>query len=156
MRLVGKIEASDEKVVAAFSLIEAMVGMMVLSVLILSLYAAIAWGFAIMRLARENIRATQVMTEKMETIRLYNWDQVNSNGFIPLTFSVPYYPIGQTNGSGLTYFGTLSINNVDFGNSYDVDMKQITVTLNWTNANLPRARTVQTLVSRYGLQNYIY
>jgi prepilin-type N-terminal cleavage/methylation domain-containing protein len=156
MRLVGETEASDEKVVAAFSLVEVMVGMMVLSVLILSLYAAIAWGFAIMRLARENIRATQVMTEKMETIRLYNWDQVNSNGFIPPTFSVPYYPIGQTNGSGLTYYGIMSINNVDFGNSYDADMKQITVTLNWTNANLPRTRTVRTLVSRYGLQNYIY
>ena len=156
MRLVGGIEDSDGKVVAAFSLVEVLVAMVVLGVLLVSLYAAIAWGFAVMRLARENIRATQVMTEKMETIRLYNWDQVNSNGFIPLTFSVPYYPIGQTNGSGLTYYGRMSIDNVNFGNSYDVDMKQITVTLNWTNANLPRTRTVQTLVSRYGLQNYIY
>ena len=156
MRLVGGIEDSDGKVVAAFTLVEVMVSMVAHGTLIVSLYAAIAWGFAIMRLARENIRATQVMTEKMETIRLYNWDQVNSNGFIPRTFSVPYYPFGQTNGSGLTYYGTMSIDNVNFGNSYDADMKQITVTLNWTNANLFRTRSVKTLVSRYGLQNHIY
>lgn len=137
-------------------MVEVMVAMGVLGTLILCLYAAIAWGFAVMRLARENIRATQVMAEKMETIRLYNWDQVNSNGFIPPTFSVPYYPLGKTNGSGLTYYGTMSINNVAFGDSYDADMRQVTVTLNWTNAHLPRTRTIQTLVSRYGLQNYIY
>src|SRR5258707_2277441 len=106
MRVVSGIESGKRRMLAAFSLVEVVVSMGILGALIISLYAGIAWGFSIMRLARENIRATQIMTEKMETIRLYNWDQINSNGFIPTTFSVAYYPLGQTNGSGLTYYGT--------------------------------------------------
>ena len=156
MRFVSGIEWTNKKGAAAFSLVEVMVAMGVLGILILSLYAAIAWGFATMRLARENIRATQVMIEKTETIRLYNWEEVTTNGFLPRSFSVPYYPVGQSNGSGLIYYGTLTVTNAALGNSYDSDMRRVIITLNWTNAHLPRTRTITTLVSRYGLQNYIY
>ena len=137
-------------------MVEVLVSMAALGTLILSLYAGMAWGFSVIRLARENIRATQVMAEKMETIRLYNWDQVNSNGFIPKTFDVPYYPPSITSTSGIVYHGTLTVTNAALGNSYDTDMRKIIVTVNWTSGKLPRTRTVQTLISRYGLQNYIY
>ena len=156
MRFRRGVHCSSRREPAGFSLLEVMVGMAALGALILSLYAAIAWGFAVMRMARENIRATQIMAEKMETIRLYNWDEINSNNFIPKTFSVPYYPLGGTSGVGLTYYGKMTVTNVFLGNSYDQDMRRVIVTLNWTNANLARTKSIETFVSRYGLQNYIY
>src|SRR5207244_2048787 len=101
MRLWSNKRAPKETTQNGFTLIEVLIGMAIVGGLIITLYTGLAWGFRVIRLARENIRATQVMAEKMETIRLYNWDQVTSNGFIPSTFNVPYYPVGQTNGSGV-------------------------------------------------------
>ncbi|PYI84618.1 MAG: hypothetical protein DME26_12950 [Verrucomicrobia bacterium] len=156
MRLWSNKRAPKETTQNGFTLIEVLIGMAIVGGLIITLYTGLAWGFRVIRLARENIRATQVMAEKMETIRLYNWDQVTSNGFIPSTFNVPYYPVGQTNGSGVIYHGTMTVTNATLGTSYDPDMRRVIVTLNWTTGQLPRTRTIETYVSRYGLQNYVY
>jgi hypothetical protein len=51
-----------------------------------------------MHLARENIRATQILEEKMEVVRLFNWDQVvNLPGYIPTNFIAPFYANNPTN-----------------------------------------------------------
>ena len=70
----------------AYSMVELLVAMAVLGVMFVSLYSGFSAGFAIIELARENLRATQILQEKMETIRLYTWDQVNTPGFIPTNF----------------------------------------------------------------------
>ena len=46
------------------------------------------YGFLTMQRVRENQRATQIMLEYAETIRLYNWDQVNDPTFISRNFSM--------------------------------------------------------------------
>ena len=51
-----------------------------IGVISVTLYIAIAQGFAATQVARENLRATQILQEKMETIRLYGWDQINVPG----------------------------------------------------------------------------
>src|SRR5437870_1691715 len=81
----------------AFTLVEVIVCTAIVSILFVSLYGGIASGFSLVTLARENLRANQVILEKMETIRLYNWDQVNSNGFLPSSFTAPFYPSVITN-----------------------------------------------------------
>jgi len=58
-----------------------MIGTVVAAIL-----SGIMTGTFTMRMARENLRATQIMLEKVETIRLYSWNQVTSNGFIPTDF----------------------------------------------------------------------
>ena len=78
----------------AFSLIEVMIAMLVTIVMFVSLYLGFAQGFGVIQLARENLRSTQVMEEKTETIRLYTWEQINSNSFIPTTFIAPFYAVG--------------------------------------------------------------
>ena len=40
--------------------------------------------------------------------------------------------------------------------SYKTNLKLITVTVNWTSGNVPRSRQMTSLVSKYGLQTYIY
>src|SRR5687767_14388252 len=60
----------------AFSIIEVLVALAIAGVLFTSLYAGISAGFVVIETARENLRATQIMVEKLETIRLYTWEQI--------------------------------------------------------------------------------
>jgi len=68
---------------SAFTLVEVMVGVGVMGIMMVSLYAGFAFGFNQIRLARENVRAIQVLEERMEVVRLLNWNQViNLPGYI--------------------------------------------------------------------------
>jgi len=142
-----------------FSLVEALVGMAIAGTLLVALYASLAWGFASLRLTRENLRATQILTEKMETIRLYAWDQLTvETNFLPTNFTATYYPPGTTNsfGAGTLYSGKLSLTSVSLGTDYDDDIRRITVEVEWTTAGIKRRRSLSTYVSQYGLQNYVW
>lgn len=106
------------------------------------------------RMAQENDRATQILIEKSEGIRLYNWDQINSNGFIPQDFTIAYDP-ASTN-QGITYTGRMEIGPTAVGSTYSNDLLAITVRLSWQTGGLQRQRELTTFVSRYGLEDYIY
>ena len=142
---------------AAFTLVEILVAAAVLAVMAIALYGGISFCFANITLARQNLRATQIGLEKMELIRMYSWEQVNSNGFVPPTFTAPYYPtIGANTNGGLTYYGTTVITNLDLGTPYSPEMREIIVTLNWTNKNVAQSLRMNTYLSQYGMQHYIY
>jgi hypothetical protein len=96
------------------------------------------------------------MLEKTETIRLYNWDQLNTASFVPATFTQAYDPQSATNNQGIIYSGTVTISNVPFTNSYSADMKQVTVRVTWKTGELNRSREFTTFVARDGLQDYIF
>ena len=150
--------ASRRRFRAAFSLVEVLVAMGIIGVLFVALYAGFLSGFRVLHLARENLRATQVMLEKMETLRLYSWQQLNTSGFIPGSFTARYDPTA-TNNAAMTYYGTISISNYSsiYGSvSYASNIRVVTVQVVWTNSGLRRTRVMSTLVSRNGLQNYIY
>jgi hypothetical protein len=132
-----------------------MVGIAVLSICFVSLYAGISSGVQVIQLSRENLRATQIMVEKMETIRLNSWEQVISGTNLPPNFTENFYPPGITS-KGITYYGTLDIRNVPFFTSYAADMRQVIVTVRWTNFNVPRSREMRTYVARNGMQNYVF
>ncbi len=120
-----------------------------------ALLTGITSGFFTMRMARENLRATQIILEKVETIRLYSWDQINTPGFIPATFTQVYDPT-RTNSAGLTYNGTMTITTPAISNSYKDDLRMLTVNLSWTTGSIPRTRQFSTFIARDGLQNYTY
>jgi hypothetical protein len=109
-----------------------------------------------MQMARENLRATQIMLEKMETIRLYSWDQVNRQGFIPATFVNYYDPQGAPGQKGVAYQGTMQILPCDITSSYNPQMKKVIVTVTWTTGHLQRTRQFTSYISRYGMQDYVY
>ena len=138
------------------TLIEAMVAMGVFGTTFVSLYAGISMGFAIIGNARENLRATQIMVEKMETIRLYSWDQINTTGFIPTSFTEKYYPQGGINKTGVIYNGGVTVAAGPTGLAYSSDMRRVNITLNWTSGGRTHNRSMSTYVTRNGLQNYIY
>src|ERR1044071_1652450 len=92
---------SSEK---AFTLAEVLVAVGVIAVLFVTLYIAMAFGFAVTRSERENLRATQILVERMEGFRLFTWDQLSDTNLNPLTFTKDYYPLATGSQSkGITY-----------------------------------------------------
>jgi len=126
--------------------------------MVITLYGGISFGFSNVTLARQNLRATQIALEKMEITRMYSWEQINSNGFVPTNFTAPYYPSisGSLTNGGLTYNGSTIISRVNRNAAYSNDMRQVTVTLNWTNHNTLQTLRMSTFLSQYGMQRYIY
>jgi type II secretory pathway pseudopilin PulG len=158
MRIRSAIRTLGLRSCRAFTLIEALVGFAVTAVALVSLYAGITYGIGLTQVTRENLRATQLMLEKFETVRLYTWDQINgTNGFvIPVSFTNAYAVDTTGKASGVVYTGSMTIVDAPLGTTYSSDLKLVTVTLNWISAGVPRTRTMQTFIARQGLQQYVY
>lgn len=170
MKPHGHGELLSQQTTRAFTLPEVMISVGLVAVMFVSLYGGISAGVAVVSVARENLRATQILTEKMETMRLYNWSQINSNGFIPTTFTTQLFPTtaattlaastgsstSTVTGSGVTYYGTVTMSVPDISASYSNTMRLVIISLTWTNGNMARTREMQTYVSANGLQQYIY
>ena len=139
-----------------FTLVDALFAMAIAGIMFFAMYSGLAFGFQVIKMARENTRATQVMLEKMETIRLYTWTQITNAGFIPTNkFTVPYYAVG-TNCS-LMYTGQIFIQPSGLGTSYADNMLKITIQVDWSPmGQTNRTRTMSTLVSKNGMQSYVY
>src|SRR5262245_53420616 len=110
MRLVWKrttrfVSYKRRHCCAAFNLVEIVVAIAILGVAVVALYSALLSGFRVAQLSREERRATQIMVELMDTLRLYSWDQVTDPTFTPKKFDIEYDPVGATNGGtgGFTY-----------------------------------------------------
>lgn len=143
---------------AAFTLVELMVGVLIFSIAVAALCLTISFSVATTRSAQENLRASQIMVEKMEYMRLYNWAQITNDAAIPKTFTAVFNPSStdSPNGNGnMVYHGQISINPVWFNSNCATNMRLVTVTLNWTSKR-PQARRMQTFVARNGLQQYVY
>ena len=140
----------------AFTLVEVMFGVAILSVGFASLYLGFSHGFAIIQVTRENLRATQILQEKMETIRLFSWTQItDAAAQPPYSFSETFYPLATSGSQGITYSGTRIITNAPISERYSNDMMLVIVQLKWASGKIDRQREMRTLVSHYGLQNYI-
>ena len=133
-----------------------MTAVTIIALVTVALHLSIARSFAVIRTCRENLRATQVLVEKMETVRLYSWDQINQAGFIPATFTSYYYPAGAAGNQGLLFQGTLAVNNAGISETYAGDMKLFIATVTWTSGGITHQRQMRTFASKYGLQNYVY
>src|SRR5512146_1423868 len=125
----------------AFALVEVVVGAGLLGIMMISLYGGMSSGFAVTQLARENLRATQIMLERMEGLRLYKWDQVTNTTLNPQLFYERYYPgasgIGTAN--GIIYTGQVQFATVDLtGSTYESNMLKCTVTVQWVSGNVLR------------------
>jgi prepilin-type N-terminal cleavage/methylation domain-containing protein len=150
---------STKRVQTAFSLIEVMVSVGVMGILLISLYAGLTFGFEQIQISREEERATQILSEKMEVVRLLSWDQlVNLPGYVPTTFTASYAVVNPTNTpiGSLVYTGAVVVTNVSVAENYSNDMRSLQISLTWNSHGQTHRRTMSTFASRYGLQNYVY
>jgi prepilin-type N-terminal cleavage/methylation domain-containing protein len=141
---------------AAFSLVEVMVSSAILGIVATSLMAAFGNGFNIIKGTRLEQRATQILLEKAEVIRLFNWDQLTTPGVVPTHFSEPFFTIGLQTNNSVKYTGQLTISDPGLGNGYNSDVRLVTVDLYWTNDTRTIKRSISTYISRYGMQHYLF
>lgn len=139
------------------TLVESVAAVAILAIAAAGLMGALANGFFSVQLTRENQRATQILIERAEMARLYNWDQVTAPGYILTNFVASYDP-QSANGGGVHYTGTVEVASLPFdpAPNYSTNMRQLTVTLNWETKGIARTRSLTTLLGRDGLQNYVY
>jgi Tfp pilus assembly protein PilV len=157
MKIFVPVGLNSSKRQLAYTLAEVMVGVAIMSVMFLTLYLGFTQGFGVVQGARENLRATQILQQQAEVIRLYTWDQIDpASGWIPPTTIWKFYPLGGSGNQGITYTGTVSITAAPMTESYAADNKLVTFALTWKSGNVQRQRQIATLVSKYGLHNYIY
>ncbi len=157
--LKQKCEWPPSRTRAGMTLAEVMVGVGVMGIMSVSLYAGFAFAFAEIRLAQENVRATQILEERMEVVRLLNWDQVvNLPGYIPMSFTAPFYADNPTNppSGAFSYTGTVLVTNAPVTETYANDLRMIQIQVSWPSGNVIRQRQMTTFVAQYGVQKYIY
>ena len=150
------------RVSRAYTLIEVVISVGLLSFMMIALFSAFGFGFASLATTREDMRATQLMMQKLEAVRLCKWNDLSN---CPTTFKDNYDPNNGTNsGSGAAYGGTLSTlgaaTNIPSGITYKDKVHMITVSVTWTNYmgknKIVHTRQIQTLSAYNGIQNYIY
>jgi hypothetical protein len=147
----------------AFTLVDALFAILISGIMFTALYAGLAFGFRIIKMTRENTRATQIMLEHMEICRLYKWSDLTNTGpagssaFLKTNpFIVYYYSVGATN-SSLLYTARISLAACPITNSYASDMRKLTVRLDWGALGAgPRTRSMSTYIARNGLQSYVW
>src|SRR2546425_389426 len=83
-----------------FTLVETMVATMVAATMLSAHYLAFASGFAIVTVTREDLRASQIMLQRMETIRLCGYSDLTNAAKYPPSVTQYYDEKGQTNGNG--------------------------------------------------------
>ena len=132
------------------------------AVMLTALYAGITFGFSTVKIEREDLRATQIMVEQMETLRLTPYANLQN-----FSTNVYFDPSGSTNGSGGALY-TISITTATPAKSdlappgmpavvyYNTSMLRITATASWTNNNIARTRSLVTYAARNGVQAYVY
>jgi len=129
MKIVASENVNSNWRQSAYTLAEVMVGIAIMSVMFLTLYLGFTQGFGVVQGSRENLPATTIWT---------------------------FYPLGGIGNQGITYTGTVNVAAAPMTESYAADNKLVTFALTWKSGNIQRQRRISTLVSKYGLHNYIY
>jgi prepilin-type N-terminal cleavage/methylation domain-containing protein len=158
IRHVASRELRGERTGLAFTLVEILVAMAILAIASASICSAIVFLSNSVRFARENLRATQILAQTTEVLRLCNWDQTNpASNYIPTTLTVPYFTDNATVTNGPFYQLSVTITNPPpLGAFYSNDMRMVVVTATWTSGRATLSNSVSTYVSQYGLQNYVW
>ena len=162
-------KAKTKKRLEGSTLLESFFAVAISGIFFTSLFAGLSSGMFAVNYSREELRATQIIADKFETLRLYSWDQINTPGFIPATFTAPFTPEveseyeqeggGETSGTeGTTslFYGSFTVENGPASVTYTNDIKLVTIELRWETGSRWRTNSISTLISRHGIQNYVY
>jgi type II secretory pathway pseudopilin PulG len=144
---------------SAFTLVEAVVAMALGTTMLTALYGSFALGFADVQIAREDLRATQILTKRIESLRVCSFAQITNTVYNPTTFTDCYDPRDQAaGGGGTTYQGTLTASVPPVGSlpeAYRTNMLLVTAGVSWTSGKVPRTRSLRTYVARKGIEDYV-
>src|SRR5204863_8890541 len=82
---------------AAFTLVETVVASFITAIMLPAIYASLAAGFSMVQVSRENLRATQIIVQRMEAIRLSPFTLIQNPSSYPTNSTDYYCTNGKTN-----------------------------------------------------------
>jgi type II secretory pathway pseudopilin PulG len=155
---------SNRRGSSAYTVVEVVIAVLLLGILATAVFGGFSSGLMAVQAGRENARATQILMQKMETVRLFTWSQGANSVLAATNFTDYYDPTGTTTTEGTVYQGIYSASAAPttLPADYRNNMRLVTVTLYWTNylggskGIKVQSRQMQTYVARYGMQSYVY
>lgn len=142
------MRAQGKHRLAGFTLIEAMLASMILTLALVSVLALASRGFQYIGDLRRWARSSQVLQQKMEDIRLVTvW--TNLWALNNTTFK-------DSSISGMVYNGRIVISS--YNPPYPTDFTAcVSISINWTNsAKRVQTNSMTSLVCKNGLNKYIF
>lgn len=141
----------------AFTIVEVLISICIIGIVAAGLMGCFTFSLFAIRMARENQRATQIVLERAEAIRCFNWDSLSNVPTAPL--GVYYNPANNTPPiytvtTSLSPFAPNSPSGII--PSYATNMQQLTIIVTWQTGTISRCRTNITYVAKDGIQNYVY
>jgi hypothetical protein len=137
--------------------VETLVATLISGIMLPTLFTGLASAFSGMKATRENLRATQIIVQRMESLRLAPYTTLQNPAAYPATSTEYYTPSGQASAKGTPY--TITYNWApgpsSLPPSYRTNMLLVTVTASWKSGNVQRTRSMQSYVARYGIQRYV-
>jgi Tfp pilus assembly protein PilV len=132
---------------AGFTLAEAIVATLILAIVMASVLAVASQSARYLTDIRRTARASQVLQQEMEYIRLLDWAALQS---LTNTFTDP-------NDTNHIYTGTITQSSYDTYGLTTTTVVEVTLTVTWTNqVNRVLTNTLTTLVGNGGLNKYIF
>lgn len=136
---------------------ETIVAIVIAGVMLPILFTGLGNAFSTVKSSRENLRATQIMVQRMEAIRLASYKTLQDPAAYPANSTEYYCPSGQNGAKGTAY--TLQYNWTNGPStlppSYRSNMMLVTITASWKSGNIQRSSSMQSYVARYGIQRYV-
>src|SRR5688572_14094099 len=129
MRTASAIAVTTQARNRGFSLVEAVIGMALLGLVAMALFSGVCNSVFSVQLSRDNLRATQVMAEKLDTIRLYSWKQLTNATYIKVDFDPPLQapdPLSPPQTNSAVFEGAIYIKPAPVSEFYGKDMRLVT------------------------------
>jgi len=165
MKVIRSWKSGQGRRQCGFSLVEALVSVAILAVVLVTIFGLLDFNLSATRLCRENARATQILLDKMECLRLYQWPQLTNPAVLLTTFTNWSYESTNAGlaggvGQGAQYLGNITITTPApalAGTTYCSNLALVTVAVSWNsgNTNLTHTRSMSTYFSRVGMENTI-
>jgi hypothetical protein len=150
---------------AGDTLAKTLVSVAFVGVVVALLYVAFSVGFHVIQSTREDLRASQIVLQRAEALRLFTWSQVcDTNYHRKPLFVEPRDSLGLANNRGdAQYAGYLSAPVSGAGERASVShrhLRPVTVTVCWTNFDGARPivhrREVQARLAPNGMPKYLW
>jgi prepilin-type N-terminal cleavage/methylation domain-containing protein len=151
-------KARLRKASSGFTLVETIVAIMVSAIMLSAHFLAFAAGYALMTVTREDLRASQIMLQRMEAVRLTGYNQLADTNKFPASTTQYFDEIGKANGNGgvaYTVTHQIALPTANLPPEYKSNMTEVTVGVSWTSGTKTRTRSMKTYVAKYGVQGYI-